>query len=295
MAITTDLIKVVREKSGAGMLDCKKALEACDCDVEKACDWLREKGIAKAAKKADRIAAEGLTTIVSEGNYALICEVNSETDFVAKNERFVNFVNTIAKAMLDARSTTVEEGLTAACEGATVSDYIVSNTATIGEKLSLRRITLVTKNDNDSFGSYLHMGGKIGSVCVLSNTTNAEVAKDVAMHIAAINPSYVTKEEIPTEEVERERHIQKEAAKNDEKLANKPEAALEKILDGKINKWMSEISLVDQPFVKDAGTSVGKYVAQFGATVSTFVRYAVGEGLQKREENFAEEVAKQTK
>ena len=127
MAVTTELIKIVRERSGAGMLDCKKALEACDCDVDKACDWLREKGIAKAAKKADRIAAEGLTTIVTDGNYGLICEVNSETDFVAKNEKFVNFVNTIAKAMLDAKSTTVEEGLTASCEGATVADYIVSN------------------------------------------------------------------------------------------------------------------------------------------------------------------------
>ena len=292
---TMELIKTLRDRTGAGLSDCKKALVETGEDLEKATDWLREKGIAKAAKKADRIAAEGLTTIVSEGNYALICEVNSETDFVAKNEKFVNFVNTIAKAMLDARATTVEEGLTASCEGATVNDYIVSNTATIGEKLSLRRITLVSKNDNDTFGSYLHMGGKIGSVCVLSNTNNSEAAKDVAMHIAAINPSYVNKEEIPTEEVERERHIQKEAAKNDEKLMNKPEAALEKILDGKINKWMSEISLVDQPFVKDAGTSVGKYVAQFGATVSTFVRYAVGEGLQKREENFAEEVAKQAK
>ena len=292
---TMELIKTLRDRTGAGLSDCKKALVETGEDLEKATDWLREKGIAKAAKKADRIAAEGLTTIVSDGNYALICEVNSETDFVAKNEKFVNFVNTIAKAMLDARATTVEEGLTASCEGATVNDYIVDNTATIGEKLSLRRITLLTKNDNDSFGSYLHMGGKIGSVCVLTNTNNAEAAKDVAMHIAAINPSYVNKEEIPTEEVERERHIQKEAAKNDEKLMNKPEAALEKILDGKINKWMSEISLVDQPFVKDAGTSVGKYVAQFGATVSTFVRYAVGEGMQKREENFAEEVAKQAK
>lgn len=292
---TMELIKTLRDRTGAGLSDCKKALVETGEDLEKATDWLREKGIAKAAKKADRIAAEGLTTIVSDGNYALICEVNSETDFVAKNEKFVNFVNTIAKAMLDARATTVEEGLNANCCEGTVNDYIVDNTATIGEKLSLRRITLLTKNDNDSFGSYLHMGGKIGSVCVLTNTNNAEAAKDVAMHIAAINPSYVNKEEIPTEEVERERHIQKEAAKNDEKLMNKPEAALEKILDGKINKWMSEISLVDQPFVKDAGTSVGKYVAQFGATVSTFVRYAVGEGMQKREENFAEEVAKQAK
>ena len=292
---TMELIKTLRDRTGAGLTDCKKALTESDNDLEKATDWLREKGIAKAAKKADRIAAEGLTTVVTNGNYGLICEVNSETDFVAKNEKFINFVNTIAKAMLDAKATTVEEGLTASCEGATVADYITSNTATIGEKLSLRRITLLTKNDNDAFGYYLHMGGKIGTICVLTNTDKADVAKDVAMHIAAINPSYVNSSDIPAEEVERERHIQAMAAQNDEKLKDKPAAALEKILDGKINKWKSEISLIDQPFVKDPGTSVGKYVAQYGANVTTFVRYAVGEGMQKREENFAEEVAKQAK
>ena len=292
---TMELIKTLRDRTGAGLTDCKKALTESNNDLEKATDWLREKGIAKAAKKADRIAAEGLTTIVTDGNYGLICEVNSETDFVAKNDKFINFVNTIAKAMLDAKANNVEEGLAAACEGATVADYITSNTATIGEKLSLRRIALVTKNDNDSFGSYLHMGGKIGTLCVLANTNNADVAKDVAMHVAAINPSYVNPSDIPSDEIEKERHIQAMAAQNDEKLKDKPAAALEKILDGKINKWKSEISLTEQPFVKDPGTSVGKYVAQYGANVATFVRYAVGEGLQKREENFAEEVAKQAK
>ena len=292
---TMELIKTLRDRTGAGLTDCKKALTESNNDLEKATDWLREKGIAKAAKKADRIAAEGLTTIVTDGNYGLICEVNSETDFVAKNEKFINFVNTIAKAMLDAKANNVEEGLAAACEGATVADYITSNTATIGEKLSLRRIALVTKNDADSFGSYLHMGGKIGTLCVLANTNNTDVAKDVAMHVAAINPSYVNPSDIPSDEIEKERHIQAMAAQNDEKLKDKPAAALEKILDGKINKWKSEISLTEQPFVKDPGTSVGKYVAQYGANVTTFVRYAVGEGLQKREENFAEEVAKQAK
>ena len=292
---TMELIKTLRDRTGAGLSDCKKALVETGEDLEKATDWLREKGIAKAVKKADRIAAEGLTTIVCEGNYALICEVNSETDFVAKNEKFVNFVKTIAKAMLADKATNVEEGLTASCEGATVNDYIVSNTATIGEKLSLRRVSLLSKNDNDSFGSYLHMGGKIGTICVLTNTDKTDVAKDVAMHIAAINPMYVNTSDIPSEEIERERHIQQMAAQNDEKLKDKPAAALEKILDGKINKWKSEISLTEQPFVKDPGTSVGKYVAQYGANVTTFVRYAVGEGMQKREENFAEEVAKQAK
>ena len=215
--ITTELIKNLRERTGAGMMDCKKALVECNGDIDKAGDWLREKGIAKAAKKADRIAAEGLTTVVTEGNYALICEINSETDFVAKNEMFINFVNDVATAALKAKATTLEEALNAPMSEGTVSDAIVSNTATIGEKLSLRRINLLEKTDSDSFGSYLHMGGKIGAVCVLSNTTNAEVAKDVAMHIAASSPLYTNSADIPEVEVEKELHIQTEAAKNDEK------------------------------------------------------------------------------
>jgi len=291
--ITTELIKNLRERTGAGMMDCKKALVECNGDIDKATDWLREKGIAKAAKKADRIAAEGLTTIATEGNYALICEVNSETDFVAKNEKFINFVNDIATAALKAKATTLEEALNAPLNNGTVNDAIVSNTATIGEKLSLRRVTLVEKTSNDSFGSYLHMGGKIGAVCVLSNTNKTDVAKDVAMHIAASSPLYINTTDIPAEETEKELHIQSEAAKNDEKLKGKPEAALTKILEGKINKWKAEISLAEQPFVKDPSTSVSKYVSQYGAKITNFVRYAVGEGLQKREDNFAEEVMSQ--
>lgn len=291
--ITTELIKNLRERTGAGMLDCKKALVECNGDIDKATDWLREKGIAKAAKKADRIAAEGLTAIVSNGNYALICEVNSETDFVAKNEKFVNFVNEVATAALNAKAATLEEALNAPLNGGTVNDAIVSNTATIGEKLSLRRVCLVEKTNNDVFGSYLHMGGKIGAVCVLSNTDNTTAAKDVAMHVAASSPLYTNTTDIPAAEVEKELHIQTMAAQNDEKLKDKPAAALTKILEGKINKWKAEISLVEQPFVKDPSSSVGKYVASFGAKVNTFVRFAVGEGLQKREDNFAEEVMNQ--
>ena len=291
--ITTELIKNLRERTGAGMLDCKKALVECNGDLDKATDWLREKGIAKAAKKADRIAAEGLTTIVTDGNYALICEVNSETDFVAKNEKFVNFVNDVATAALKARATTLEEALNAPLNGGTVNDAIVANTATIGEKLSLRRVSLVEKTSNEAFGSYLHMGGKIGAVCVLSNTDNTDAAKDVAMHVAASSPLYTNTSDIPASEVEKELHIQTMAAQNDEKLKGKPEAALTKILEGKINKWKAEISLVEQPFVKDPSLSVGKFVSKYGATVKTFVRFAVGEGLQKREDNFAEEVMNQ--
>ena len=291
--ITTELIKNLRERTGAGMLDCKKALVECNGDIDKATDWLREKGIAKAAKKADRIAAEGLTTIAVDGNYALICEVNSETDFVAKNEKFINFVNDVATAALKAKASTLEEALNAPLNGATVNDAIVANTATIGEKLSLRRVVLVEKSDNDAFGSYLHMGGKIGAVVVLANTNNVDAAKDVAMHVAASSPLYTNTTDIPASEVEKELHIQKMAAQNDEKLKGKPEAALTKILEGKINKWKAEISLVEQPFVKDPSLTVGKFVAKSNASVKTFVRFAVGEGLQKREDNFAEEVMNQ--
>ena len=291
--ITTELIKNLRERTGAGMLDCKKALVECNGDIDKATDWLREKGIAKAAKKADRIAAEGLTTIATDGNYALICEVNSETDFVAKNEKFINFVNDVAKAALKAKVNTLEEALNAPLNGGTINDAIVANTATIGEKLSLRRVALIEKTNNDSFGSYLHMGGKIGAVVVLANTNNVDAAKDVAMHVAASSPLYTNTADIPASEVEKELHIQKMAALNDEKLKDKPEAALTKILEGKINKWKAEISLVEQPFVKDPSLTVGKFVAKSNATVKTFVRFAVGEGLQKREDNFAEEVMNQ--
>lgn len=291
--ITTEKIKVLRASSGAGMLDCKKALEACEGDLDKAIDWLREKGIATAAKKASRIAAEGLCAIATEGNFTLMCEINSETDFVAKNEKFIDFVNVIATSALSAKAKNAEEALKAKYAEGTINDYIIANTATIGEKLTLRRVTLVTKSDKDIFGTYLHMGGKIGVVVVLKNTSDEELAKDIAMHVAAINPSYLTRNDIPNQEVEKEKHIQLEASKNDEKLKDKPEAALIKIIEGKLNKWMKEICLNDQPFVKDSAMSVESYLKKNNSSVETFTRYLVGEGLTKREENFAAEVFNQ--
>lgn len=291
--ITTEKIKVLRASSGAGMLDCKKALEACEGDLDKAIDWLREKGIATAAKKASRIAAEGLCAIATEGNFTLMCEINSETDFVAKNEKFIDFVNVIATSALSAKAKNAEEALKAKYAEGTINDYIIANTATIGEKLTLRRVTLVTKSDKDIFGTYLHMGGKIGVVVVLKNTSDEELAKDIAMHVAAINPSYLTRDDIPHQEVEKEKHIQLEASKNDEKLKDKPEAALIKIIEGKLNKWMKEICLNDQPFVKDSAMSVESYLKKNNSSVETFTRYLVGEGLTKREENFAAEVFNQ--
>ena len=287
------MIKVLRVSTGAGILDCKKALEATDNDLDKAIDWLREKGISKAAKKAHRIAAEGLCDIVTDGNSALIVEMNSETDFVAKNEKFIEFVREVANSALAAKAKNTEEALAAKSGNGTVNDLVVGNTATIGEKLSLRRVDLFEKSDNDIFGTYLHMGGKIGVITVLENTDNEEVARDIAMHIAAINPTYLKESDIPSEEVENERKIQLEATKNDEKLKDKPENVLKGIVEGKLNKWKKEICLLDQPFVKDTSMTVEQYLKNNNTNVVKYVRYLVGEGLEKRQDDFAQEVYSQ--
>lgn len=289
----SEMIKVLRVSTGAGILDCKKALEATDNDLDKAIDWLREKGISKAAKKAHRIAAEGLCDIITDGNSALIVEMNSETDFVAKNEKFIEFVREVAKSALTAKAKNAEEALAAKSGNGTVNDLVVGNTATIGEKLSLRRVDLSEKSDNDTFGTYLHMGGKIGVITVLENTDNEEVARDIAMHIAAINPTYLKESDIPSEEVENERKIQLEATKNDEKLKDKPENVLKGIVEGKLNKWKKEICLLDQPFVKDTSMTVEQYLKNNNTNVVKYVRYLVGEGLEKRQDDFAQEVYSQ--
>ncbi len=289
----SEMIKVLRVSTGAGILDCKKALEATDNDLDKAIDWLREKGISKAAKKAHRIAAEGLCDIVTDGNSALIVEMNSETDFVAKNEKFIEFVREVANSALAAKAKNTEEALAAKSGNGTVNDLVVGNTATIGEKLSLRRVDLFEKSDNDIFGTYLHMGGKIGVITVLENTDNEEVARDIAMHIAASNPTYLKESDIPSEEVENERKIQLEATKNDEKLKDKPENVLKGIVEGKLNKWKKEICLLDQPFVKDTSMTVEQYLKNNNTNVVKYVRYLVGEGLEKRQDDFAQEVYSQ--
>ncbi|HHU27975.1 TPA: elongation factor Ts [bacterium] len=295
MASLTEQIKELRERTGAGMLDCKKALEANEFDIEKAIDWLREKGIAKATKKADRIAAEGLATILVKDNDAVIVEINSETDFVAKNELFVELVNKVAEALLTTKPKTVEEALTTVYEGETINDLIVNATARIGEKITLRRFEILTKKEEDQFGSYIHMGGKIAALTVLENTDNAEVAKDIAMQVAASNPQYLSIATVEPDFLEKEKHIQLEAVKNDPALANKPEQALAKIVEGKVNKTLKEICLLEQVFIKQSDLTVAKYVANNNTNVVTFVRYHVGEGMQKREDNFAEEVMNQLK
>lgn len=292
MAITAAMVKELREKTGAGMLDCKKALVETDGDMNAAVDFLREKGIAKAAAKGDRIAAEGLTAVAVDGNKAALVEINSETDFVAKNERFQTLVQNIADAVLRNGSETAEAALASEYEaGKTIDTYISEEASTIGEKISLRRVALFTKSDDAAFGSYLHMGGRIGSVVVIEGTTDETVAKDVAMHIAAARPLYVDRTSVTEEEKAREEKVLTEQALNEGKPAN----IVEKMIVGRMNKFFEEICLVDQTFVKDPDFKVGKYVESKGGKVVSFVRFEVGEGMEKREENFAEEVMNQLK
>lgn len=287
--ISASLVKDLREKTGAGMLDCKKALEATEGNIEKAIDWLREKGISKAAKKADRIAAEGLSSILIKGDKAVVLEVNSETDFVAKNEEFKELVNTIASTIIDSNLTDeVEEALKLQTSGCTIEELIVDKTAKIGEKLSLRRFVKIEKTPSESFGEYIHMGGKIAVLTVLDNASS-EVAKDVAMHAAAMRPQYVRRENVPADVVEREREVLKEQAMNEGKTAE----IAEKMVEGRVQKFYKEICLEEQPFVKDSDISVGKFVSNNGGTIVNMIRFEVGEGIEKKEENFAEEVAKQ--
>ncbi|GLF82482.1 translation elongation factor Ts [Bacillus safensis] len=292
MAITAQLVKELRQKTGAGMMDCKKALTETEGDIEKAIDLLREKGIAKAAKKADRIAAEGLTLIKTDGNTGVILEVNSETDFVAKNEGFQALLNELADHLLAAKPATIEEAHASKMEnGSTVEEHITSAIAKIGEKITLRRFSVITKEDNAAFGSYLHMGGRIGVLAVLNGTTDEELARDIAMHVAAVNPKYISRDQVSEEEANREREVLTQQALQE----GKPENIVAKMVEGRLNKFFEEICLLDQAFVKNPDEKVKQVVAAKNATVQTYVRYEVGEGIEKRQDNFAEEVMSQVK
>ena len=288
--ISASLVKELRESTGAGMLDCKKALEATNGDIDAAVDWLREKGISKAAKKADRIAAEGVAAIVTEGNVAAIVEVNSETDFVAKNAEFTDMVNEIASVIIKNDANTVEEVLKLESSVGTIEDLIIAKTSKIGEKLSLRRFAKVVKNDNDNFGAYIHMGGKIAVLTVVENASE-EVAKNISMHAAAMRPLYVRKSDVPAEVVEKEKEVQKEIAMNE----GKPAEIAEKMVEGRIKKFFKEICLVHQAFIKDGDIDVATYVKNNGGKVEKMIRFEVGEGMEKRNDNFAEEVMNQIK
>ena len=289
--ITASQVKELREKTGAGMMDCKKVLTETDGDFEKAIELLRERGIAKAAKKSDRIAAEGLvTTYVSEdGKVGAVVEVNAETDFVAKNEEFRSFVADVAKQVALKAPATVEDLLnqpSIAEEGKTVGEVLTGKIATIGENMSIRRFErFETEN---MIESYIHGDGKIAVLVEMENATT-ELAKDVCMQIAAARPEYLDRESVPAERVEKEMEILKAQAMNEDK----PAEIAEKVVMGRIGKFYGEICLVEQDFVKDPDIKVGKLVESKGAKIVRFARFEKGEGLEKREENFAEEVAKQ--
>ncbi|HCX2605449.1 elongation factor Ts [Staphylococcus aureus] len=290
--ISAKLVKELREKTGAGMMDCKKALTETDGDIDKAIDYLREKGIAKAAKKADRIAAEGLVHVETKGNDAVIVEINSETDFVARNEGFQELVKEIANQVLDTKAETVEALMeTTLPNGKSVDERIKEAISTIGEKLSVRRFAIRTKTDNDAFGAYLHMGGRIGVLTVVEGSTDEEAARDVAMHIAAINPKYVSSEQVSEEEINHEREVLKQQALNE----GKPENIVGKMVEGRLRKYLQEICAVDQDFVKNPDVTVEAFLKTKGGKLVDFVRYEVGEGMEKREENFADEVKGQMK
>ncbi|KRM91069.1 translation elongation factor Ts [Liquorilactobacillus cacaonum] len=288
--ISASQVKELRDKIGVGMMEAKKALVAVDGDMQKAIDFLREKGIAKAAKKSDRVAAEGLADVEVAGNVAAVVEVNAETDFVAQNAQFKELVKNVATKIAEAKPADVEAALKITTDKGTINDEIIEATQVIGEKITLRRFTLVEKTETQNFGSYLHMGGKIASL-VLVEGADEDTAKDVAMHVAAINPKYVDRTEVPAEELAHEKEVLTQEALNE----GKPEKIVEKMVEGRLNKFLAEISLTDQEFVKDPDQTVAKYVSSKGGKVVSFTRYEVGEGIEKKEDNFVEEVMNQVK
>ena len=289
-------VKELREKTGAGMMDCKKALEACKGNMDKAVDWLREKGIAKAAKKESRIAAEGITVAAGNDNEAIIFEVNCETDFVTKNDKFHDLVKELRDALMFSDCKTMDEAnQVKLSDGKTVADRIIEETATIGEKISFRRFERITKKDDELFGIYSHMGGKISAIVILKGVEDREVARDVAMQVCAMNPVAVNRDSVPADMVEHEKEMIKAEIKNDPKNATKSDDILEKMSTGRLSKFYKENCLVEQDFIKDSSMTVEKYVKNNGGEVTFMIRYSVGEGIEKKQENFAEEVAAQMK
>ena len=290
MEITASMVKDLREMSGAGMMDCKKALSETNGDMDAAVNYLREKGIAKSAKKESRIAAEGLANIYVEKNKAVILEVNSETDFVSKNEEFINMIDTIGNTILNSDVKSLDEALKLEVEDGTINDLIISKTAKIGEKLSFRRFAVVEKEDDEFFCSYIHMGGRIAALTVIKGASE-EVAKDVAMQAAAMKPLYVFAKDVDADVLDNEKEVLKEQAINE----GKPEDIAAKMVEGRIKKFYKEICLAEQPFIKDGDLTVEKYVTNNGGELKSMIRYEVGEGMEKRNDNFAEEVMNQVK
>jgi len=288
--ISVELIKQLRDRTGAGLMDCKAALAEADCDLDRASDWLREKGLAKAAKKARRIAAEGLalTKSCEKCGRSVIIEVNCETDFVAKGDQFKELVESCEKTLLENNAKDLDNAkeLTAA--------LFTDATVKMGEKFDLRRFEIFEKAPGQMIATYIHMGGKI-AVAAVFDKEDAELGKGIAMHIAANNPQYLSEADIPGDARAHEKAVQLEAAKNDEKLANKPAEMLDKIIDSKVNKYFAEMVLTAQPYLMDDSKTVGQILKEKGVNLLKYVRYQVGEGIEKRQDDFASEVMSQIK
>ncbi|WP_462133512.1 translation elongation factor Ts [Peptostreptococcus stomatis] len=302
MAVTAQMVKELREATGAGMMDCKKALTEADGNMERAVDILREKGLSKAAKKADRVAAEGLVTIKTnaDNTLAAVVEVNSETDFVAKNQDFKDFVADVAEMVLEGDAADLDALLASNHkEGKALKDVLNDRVATIGEKLDVRRFERI--DTKGKVAGYIHGGGKIGVLVELATDSNDErvlsLGKDIAMQVAAMNPKYISRDDVDPEYIAHETEILTQQALNEGKPAN----IVEKMVVGRLNKELKEVCLVDQVFVKDSELTISKLIAKVAKevasdiSIASMVRYEVGEGIEKREENFAEEVAKQMK
>ena len=289
--VTAAMIKALREQTGAGMMDCKKALVECEGDQEKAVDWLRKKGIANAAKKEGRVAAEGLSRILVSGNKAVIIEVNSETDFVSKNDKFLALLDTTLNTLVSSDAKTVEEALALTTADGTLNDTFINAVAIIGEKITLRRFAIVEKTDDEVFGAYMHQGGRISALTLLKGTQDASIAKNISMQVASMNPTYVSRDEMPQDVIAHERQILMDQLAADEKLASKPEKVKAGIVEGRLSKELQDMCLVDQIFFLDQDKKVGQYLKENNCEVVSFVKYTVGEGIEKKQDDFAAEVA----
>jgi elongation factor Ts len=295
MSELIDLIKQLRERTGAGIMDCKKALLANDSDIEKSVVWLREKGIAKQASKANRVAAEGVAWVLTEGNKAAVTEINCETDFVANSDPFRNLVKEVNQIVLENSPKDKDAALLCKSKnGKDIKELFLEAGIKLGEKLDFRRFAIVTKTDDEVFGPYIHMNGKIATLVVLKGG-NTEVANGVALNVCSNNPLYLTDKDIPADDFAKEVEIEKEASKNDPSFAKKPAAIQQKIIEGRVHKNLCGNVLLDEQYVLDESKTVGDVLKENKAAVASYVRFAVGEGIEKRHDDFAAEVANQVK
>lgn len=285
--MSAQLVKELRDRTGAGFLDCKKAIEASNGDVEKAIEWLQERGAAKAAKKAGAIAAEGVIASLTKGNKTVMYEVNSQTDFVATNEKFIELVEKIGKALVNSNFSSVEEANAVTVDGKTIADLCVEATATIGEKIVLRRAILIVLKEGQVLGSYVHVNKRVGAIVVTKGGTE-EAARNVSMHVASMNPKHLDEKSVPSDTLEK----MKDEISKSEVVLSKPEKIRKNIAEGMLRKQLSEVTLVDQEFVMEK-MPVKKYLSNHGAIAEAMVRLEVGEGIEKQETDFAAEVAAQ--